>query len=87
MEDEDRLLAFLQAIADRTGTEPVKIEEADAVLDLARIVAHTHERRFAPLTTYLAGFVLGSAPDWETRSERLRALTDIVREIELEQGG
>ncbi len=30
-------------------------EEIDAVLDLARVVAHESERRFAPLSTYLAG--------------------------------
>lgn len=30
-------------------------DEADAVLDLARTVAHGSERRFAPLSTFLAG--------------------------------
>ncbi len=30
-------------------------DEAEAVLDLARVVAHGSERRFAPLSTYLAG--------------------------------
>jgi uncharacterized protein DUF6457 len=30
-------------------------DEADAVLDLARAVAHGSERRFAPLSTFLAG--------------------------------
>ena len=30
-------------------------QEIDAVLDLARVVAHGSERRFAPLSTYLAG--------------------------------
>jgi hypothetical protein len=30
-------------------------EEVEAVLDLARRVAHGSERRFAPLSTYLAG--------------------------------
>ena len=29
--------------------------EVEAVLDLARIVAHGSERKFAPLSTYLAG--------------------------------
>ncbi len=29
--------------------------EAEAVLGLARVVAHGSERRFAPLSTYLAG--------------------------------
>jgi hypothetical protein len=30
-------------------------EEVDAVLDLARDVAHGTERRFAPVSSYLAG--------------------------------
>lgn len=30
-------------------------EHADAVLDLARVVAHGSERRYAPLATFLAG--------------------------------
>lgn len=30
-------------------------EEVDAILDLARDVAHGTERRFAPLSAYLAG--------------------------------
>ncbi len=30
-------------------------DEADAVLDLARVVAHRSERKFAPLSSYLAG--------------------------------
>jgi hypothetical protein len=30
-------------------------DEADAVLDLARVVAHGSERKFAPLSSYLAG--------------------------------
>jgi len=30
-------------------------EEVDAILDLARDVAHGTERRFAPLSSYLAG--------------------------------
>ena len=30
-------------------------DEVDAVLDLARVVAHGSERKFAPLSTFLAG--------------------------------
>ena len=30
-------------------------DEADTVLDLARVVAHGSERKFAPLSSYLAG--------------------------------
>ncbi len=41
---------FAQALALQLAPE-----EIDAVLDLARVVAHGSERRFAPLSTYLAG--------------------------------
>jgi hypothetical protein len=34
---------------------PLSDEEVEAVLDLARDVAHGSERRFAPLSSYLAG--------------------------------
>ena len=34
-------------------------EEVDAILDLAREVAHATERRFAPLSAYPAGKFVG----------------------------
>ncbi|HEX4215232.1 MAG TPA: DUF6457 domain-containing protein [Candidatus Dormibacteraeota bacterium] len=49
---------------------------AQELLELARVVAHTHERRFAPLSTYLAGVA----------SERARqsgsvGAADLIREV------
>jgi hypothetical protein len=48
-----------QKSAERRG---VKIEQpsldpkiAEELLELARVVSHTKERRFAPLSTYMAG--------------------------------
>lgn len=32
---------------------------ADEILELARVVAHGHERRFAPLASFLAGVAVG----------------------------
>jgi hypothetical protein len=81
--DKERLETFLAHLADRTGTRRLEEAEADAVLDLARIVAHQEERRFAPLTTYVAGLALGSsASEREARAERIRALIDIVRDLD-----
>lgn len=41
---------YAEALAlDLTGAE------TDAVLDLARVVAHGSERKFAPISAYLAG--------------------------------
>ena len=88
----DRLGERWVAAAERRG---VKIEApaldsrvALELLELARVAAHTQERRFAPLTSYLAGVA----------AERLRAarpgvdaaaVADLVQEVrkELEASG
>lgn len=65
-----RLRAELGADDRRLALTPA---EERALLDLARVAAHTSERISAPLTTFLAGVAwadLGSAE----RAERLRAL-------------
>src|SRR5260370_2653267 len=77
-----------QKAAERRG---VKIEApvldpkvAEELLELARVAAHTRERRFAPLTTYTAGIA----------AERLRgakpqdadALAAFIREVRARLG-
>lgn len=57
---------------------PLAAAERTALLDLARVAAHTSERITAPLSTYLAGLALASVPA-EERSERIAAL---VRRLE-----
>ncbi len=47
--------------------------ETDALLDLARVAAHTSERWTAPLTTFLAG-VAYATTDPAERAVALRAL-------------
>ena len=57
---------FAQAAARRGVTMDAPVlgpAEAEELLDLARVAAHTQERRFAPLATYLAGMT----------AERIRA--------------
>ncbi len=51
-------------------------QEADAVLDLARVVAHGSERRFAPLSTFLAGQFFAELV--RTGVSREEALTEAV---------
>lgn len=55
----EELAARLAAAAERRGVSvlPPTLDQAVAreLLDLARVAAHTQERRFAPLATYLAG--------------------------------
>jgi hypothetical protein len=58
-------------------------DEADAVLALARTVAHGSERRFAPLATYLAGkYVLartgGGVPAAEALAEAVALVQDLL---------
>jgi len=63
----DDLAARFAAAAARRGAtiDPPALESAAAqeLLELARVAAHTQERRFAPLACYLAGVA----------AERLRA--------------
>jgi hypothetical protein len=46
-------------VASALGLAPLTDAQVAVVLDLARDVAHGTERRFAPLTTFLAGVAVG----------------------------
>ena len=46
---------WLDRFADALHVPRIDPGEADALLDLARVVAHGTERKNAPLATYLAG--------------------------------
>ncbi len=47
--------SFPDRYADALGGPRLSQAEVDALLGLARTVAHATERRYAPLSTYLAG--------------------------------
>ncbi len=61
----EELGAAFAAEAKRCGAsiDPPKLEPktADELLDLARVVSHTRERRFAPLACYVAGIAAANA--------------------------
>lgn len=78
MEDEARLEQFFEELAGRAGTAPVSAAEADELLDLARVVAHTVERKYAPIATYAAGLALTTASRPEERAARVRAIKEAV---------
>jgi Domain of unknown function (DUF6457) len=63
MDQANELEAFLERVRSLLGPNPPAITdgEIEAVLELARVAAHTAERRAAPVTAYLAGLVLGGA--------------------------
>lgn len=72
-----------QKAAERHG---VKIEEptldpkvADELLQLAAVVSHTKERRFAPLATYTAGIAVGGLR--EAKAEDAEAIAAFIREV------
>jgi hypothetical protein len=54
-------------------------EEVDAILDLARDVAHATERKFAPLSSYLAGkFVTRRMAEGATATEAVHEAQEVV---------
>ena len=69
--------------AERRG---VKIEApaldskvADELLQLAAVVSHTKERRFAPLATYTAGLAVERLR--EAKAEDAEAIAGMIREV------
>ncbi|MBW3576420.1 MAG: molybdopterin-guanine dinucleotide biosynthesis protein MobA [Actinobacteria bacterium] len=62
---------WLDSYAHTLGVAPLTEEEQRTLLALAREVAHASERRFAPLSTFLAGVLAGSRADG-AREEALR---------------
>ena len=69
--------------AERRGA---KIEEpwldpkvAEELLELARVVAHTKERRFAPLATYTAGIAVERLR--EAKGQDAEAIAAFIREV------
>jgi len=61
----DELGALLSDTAHRRGTHierpTLDAQAAEALLDLARVVSHTRERKFAPLACYMAGLAIAEA--------------------------
>ena len=69
--------------AERRGVkiEPPKLDPkvAEELLDLARVVSHTKERRFAPLATYTAGVAVERLR--EAKPEDAEAIAAFIREV------
>ena len=75
--DSEKLFAELVA---QMGAPALGPEEVAAVLRLAKAVADRSERRFAPVSCYAAGLVIGTATaDPHVRLERLRAIIELVQ--------
>ena len=72
-----------QKAAERRGAKieaPVLDPEvAEELLELARVVSHTKERRFAPLATYTAGMAAERLR--EAKPEDAAAIAAFIREV------
>jgi hypothetical protein len=77
------VLGKLTAGQDIGPIESLSEEEAAAVLDLARVVAHSVERKAAPLVSFSMGRALAAAD----ADGRLAAIRDAVARIERESSG
>ncbi len=77
MTDDPEVFAELAA---RMGAPPLGTEEITAVLRLAKVVADASERRFAPLSCYAAGLVIGATADGE-EGDRLARLQDFIDRV------
>lgn len=54
-------MGWLERYAEELGVPRLTDDEITALLALARDVAHGAERRYAPLSTFLAGVAAGAA--------------------------
>lgn len=73
------LAEWMERLRAELGDDPaltLTAGEERALLDLARVAAHSSERIAAPLTTFLAGVALADLPPGVERAERLRTLLD-----------
>ena len=71
--DPQEWFELLRAHLPATAPAPAD-DEIDALLDLARVAAHTSERWAAPVSTFVAGVAL-AADDAGDRVQRIRELT------------
>lgn len=72
------LPAWFDALRDALGaTDALALtpREQAALLDLARVAAHTSQRVAAPLSTFLVGVALHALPPGDERERRIRDLT------------
>lgn len=77
MEPQEWLSELEARLAELPAASPASVsdDERDALLDLARVAAHTSERWTAPITTYLAGIAMAGLDPAE-RGAALRSLVE-----------
>lgn len=83
MDDDARLERFFADLSAAAPSAAVTAAEASELLDLARVVAHRIERRFAPVATYAAGLALDGSQPAEDRVARIRAVREAAEALPL----
>ena len=73
---DQELAAWVVRVCAELGLEPLGAGERDAILDLAREVAHNVARPGAPVTAFLLGVAVGRGADLEDARSRLVGLID-----------
>lgn len=73
MTPEDWLELLREELPD--GAPAVSDREVDALLDLARVAAHTSERWSAPISTFVVGVAMAEVAP-EERAQRIQAIAD-----------
>lgn len=81
MDDDARLERFFADLAEAGPSAPVSAVEAGELLDLARVVAHQVERRFAPVAAYAAGLALTANQPAEDRASRIRQVREAAERL------
>lgn len=77
------MAGWLDTAADELGVDALTREEIDSLLDLTRDVAHGTERRYAPLTSFLAGLAIGRGEG--DRGQQLSEVVATLRAVLPEQ--
>ena len=74
--------AWLTELAETLGTDALTQEDVDALLDVARDVAHRVERKATPLATFMLGAgVQRRVSEGASRADALAAATADLRAI------
>lgn len=81
MDDDARLERFFAELAEIAPTASITAVEAGELLELARVVAHRVERRFAPLTTYAVGLALDGDQPTAERAARIRRVREAAESL------
>ena len=74
----------LAAMAEALQVAPLSADDQRLLLDCARDVAHSTQRRHAPLSTFMIGLALGQAGDTDRAGALQRAIDALTAALPTE---